>query len=142
MDLIIHQSRFTHSDHKDIDSVLVFISCSFRTAFLVKPFPKSVSVTVLTGNYYDEQLPSSLNKVRNCGFKIYFLCLMETMFSGINTDFPSTAISLYLHTNPCDQIEAGRKICPLLLCVWSQRLKLYKDGHSMIKDIISTELTV
>ncbi|XP_038051976.1 uncharacterized protein LOC119724816 [Patiria miniata] len=34
-----------------------------RTAFQVKPFPESVSVTVITGNYYDEQLPSSLNKV-------------------------------------------------------------------------------
>ncbi|XP_022092786.1 uncharacterized protein LOC110980430 isoform X2 [Acanthaster planci] len=34
-----------------------------RTAFQIKPFPESVSVTVITGNYYDDQLPSSLNKV-------------------------------------------------------------------------------
>ncbi|KAK2189680.1 hypothetical protein NP493_100g07036 [Ridgeia piscesae] len=28
----------------------------------MKPFPYNISVTVITGNYYDEQLPSSLNK--------------------------------------------------------------------------------
>ncbi|XP_054761503.2 uncharacterized protein LOC129267881 [Lytechinus pictus] len=34
-----------------------------KTAYTVKPFPKNVSVTVITGNYYDEELPSQLNKV-------------------------------------------------------------------------------
>ncbi|XP_072038470.1 uncharacterized protein [Amphiura filiformis] len=33
-----------------------------RTVYSVKPFPRDVSVTVITGNYYDEQLPSTLNK--------------------------------------------------------------------------------
>ena len=36
----------------------------FRTIFMMKAFPANVSVTVITGNYYDEQLPSALNKVR------------------------------------------------------------------------------
>lgn len=34
-----------------------------KTAYTVKPFPENVSVTVITGNYYDEELPSQLNKV-------------------------------------------------------------------------------
>ncbi|XP_072175368.1 uncharacterized protein [Diadema setosum] len=34
-----------------------------KTAYTVKPFPQNVSVTVITGNYYDEELPSPLNKV-------------------------------------------------------------------------------
>lgn len=34
-----------------------------KTAYKVKPFPQNVSVTVITGNYYDEELPSQLNKV-------------------------------------------------------------------------------
>ncbi|XP_071942473.1 uncharacterized protein [Antedon mediterranea] len=33
-----------------------------RTAWRIKPFPKHVGVTVITGNYYDEQLPNTLNK--------------------------------------------------------------------------------
>ncbi len=37
--------------------------CSCRTVGLLKQFPADVTVTVITGNYYDEQLPSALNKV-------------------------------------------------------------------------------
>ena len=29
---------------------------------MLKRFPDNVTVTVITGNYYDEQLPSALNK--------------------------------------------------------------------------------
>ncbi|XP_070533289.1 uncharacterized protein [Ptychodera flava] len=32
-----------------------------RTLWRLKPFPSNISVTVLTGNYYDEQIPSNLN---------------------------------------------------------------------------------
>lgn len=42
-----------------------FINDTFsqiKTVFHMKPFPSNISVTVITGNYYDEQLPSSLNK--------------------------------------------------------------------------------
>ena len=34
-----------------------------RTMMTLKPFPSNVSITVINGNYYDEQLPSTLNKV-------------------------------------------------------------------------------
>ncbi|XP_064642934.1 uncharacterized protein LOC135497133 [Lineus longissimus] len=42
-----------------------FINDSFAQISLLynmKSFPSNVSVTVITGNYYDEQLPSALNK--------------------------------------------------------------------------------
>ncbi|PIK40602.1 hypothetical protein BSL78_22551 [Apostichopus japonicus] len=42
-----------------------FINESFaqiRTAYKVKPFPSSVSVTVVTGNYHDDELPNILNE--------------------------------------------------------------------------------
>jgi len=42
-----------------------FINESFsqmKTIWRLKPFPQNTSVTVITGNYYDEQLPSPLNK--------------------------------------------------------------------------------
>lgn len=42
-----------------------FINDTFSQIDLInriKSFPSNISVTVITGNYYDEQLPSSLNK--------------------------------------------------------------------------------
>ncbi len=35
----------------------------FRIINMMKQFTSNVTVTVITGNYYDEQLPSALNKV-------------------------------------------------------------------------------
>ena len=35
----------------------------YRTLWRLKQFPANISVTVVNGNYYDEQLPSALNKV-------------------------------------------------------------------------------
>jgi pimeloyl-ACP methyl ester carboxylesterase len=42
-----------------------FINESFsqmKTALMMKSFPSNVSVTVINGNYYDDQLPSEINK--------------------------------------------------------------------------------
>ena len=46
----------------------------FRTVKMMKNIASNVSVTVITGNYYDEQMPGPLNKV---GFSQYG----ETMVS-------------------------------------------------------------
>ncbi|XP_033647162.1 uncharacterized protein LOC117306770 [Asterias rubens] len=68
-DTVVMRQKYLLCQPRHLSSVVdehYFINQSLaqlRTAFLVKPFPKSVSVTVITGNYYDEQLPSSLNKV-------------------------------------------------------------------------------
>ncbi len=56
---------------------LVFLS--YRTVYSVKPFPQDVSVTVITGNYYDEQLPSSLNKVRDWSSIIVVIFRYQTL---------------------------------------------------------------
>jgi len=42
-------------------SSLLFVC--FRTAKMIKNIPSNVTVTVITGNYYDEQMPGPLNKV-------------------------------------------------------------------------------
>jgi hypothetical protein len=47
----------------DTSVLTQYCDCVFRTVLQLKAFPSNVSVTVVTGNYYDDQLPSVLNKV-------------------------------------------------------------------------------
>ena len=35
----------------------------FRMLWRVKQFPSNISITIVNGNYYNEHLPSELNKV-------------------------------------------------------------------------------
>ncbi|XP_033125741.1 uncharacterized protein LOC117123821 [Anneissia japonica] len=53
-----HHLSTVVDEHYFINASLSQIS----TAWRIKPFPKHVGVTVVTGNYYDEQLPNTLNK--------------------------------------------------------------------------------
>ena len=43
----------------------MYVSCDVcRTLSMLKQFPSNVSVTAVTADYYDQRLPSALNKVR------------------------------------------------------------------------------
>lgn len=66
-DIILRQ-KYTMCNPRHLSSVVDehhFINDTFsqmHVLFSMKAFPSNVSVTVITGNYYDEQLPSALNK--------------------------------------------------------------------------------
>ncbi|XP_013395840.1 uncharacterized protein LOC106162942 [Lingula anatina] len=65
---VVKRQKYVLCHPRHLSSVVdehFFINDTFsqiKTLYLLKPFPQNVSVTVITGNYYDEQLPSSLNK--------------------------------------------------------------------------------
>ena len=58
-------AEFSHSmlNLKDIFTILFY-----RTLKALKSLPRSLPVTIITGNYYDDQMPGPLNKVGFVGF--------------------------------------------------------------------------
>ncbi|KAL8572158.1 hypothetical protein ACOMHN_057833 [Nucella lapillus] len=65
---IVNRQNYLMCHPKHLSSVVDehhFINDTFsqmKTLRMMRAFPSNVSVTVMTGNYYDEQLPSALNK--------------------------------------------------------------------------------
>lgn len=58
------KQNLKQTNRKNIKALYLYCDNIFyRTAKMIRKIPENITVTVITGNYYDEQMPGPLNKV-------------------------------------------------------------------------------
>ncbi|KAJ8304165.1 hypothetical protein KUTeg_017748, partial [Tegillarca granosa] len=113
-----------------------FINESFsqlKTVRMLKALPQNISVTVISGNYYDEQIPSYLNKAwakseRN---------LITKYYPTANHIFINNADRHMIYRNPSAIIETINRI----IRQWKNKLKSSKPCKILLRQEINTTTT-
>lgn len=118
---VIYRQKYLLCHPKHLSSVVDehhFINESFsqlKTVRLIKSLPSNVSVTIISGNYYDEQMPSYLNKAWAKSEQI----LLTKHYPQSKHIVINSADRHMLYQNPASVIEPINRI----VRQWKSKLK-------------------